>query len=124
MSELTAPLRELIKKNVIFNWTQRQTEAFEKIKEKILSAPILVPFDEKNEIQIQCDASKDGLGCCILQNGKPISFASRTLNDAERRYSQIKKEFLYILFRIRTGQNDTHSRLFIEIFNANKRRAR
>lgn len=98
MSELTAPLRELLKKNIVFNWTERQTNAFNEIKRQIVDAPLLVPFDEKKEIQIQCDASKHGLGCCILQDGKPISFASRSLSEAERNYAQIEKEFLSILF--------------------------
>lgn len=77
MSKLTAPLRELTKHNVIFNWTSRHTETFETIKQSIVNAPILVPFDENKDIRIQCDASKDGLGCCILQDKGPISFASR-----------------------------------------------
>lgn len=119
MAEVTAPLRELIKKNVIFNWTHRQTEAFNKIKEKIVNAPILVPFDEKKIIQIQTDASKDGLGCCILQDGKPISFASRALNEAERRYSQIEKEFLSILFACRKFKFYTYGRK-VKVINDHK----
>ena len=119
MSELTAPLRELIKKNVIFDWTQRHTEAFNKIKEKIVNAPILVPFDETKDIQIQTDASKDGLGCCILQDGKPISFASRSLNEAERRYSQIEKEFLSILFACNKFRFYTYGRK-VKVVNDHK----
>lgn len=101
MSELTAPLRELLKKNVVFSWNERHSKAFDEIKEQIVNAPLLVPFDgntNTKEIQIQTDASKHGLGCCILQDGKPISFASRSLSDAERNYAQIEKEFLSILF--------------------------
>lgn len=98
LSELTAPLRELLKKNVIYNWQPRHTEAFNEIKNKIVNSPILVPFDTTKNIEIQCDASKSGLGCCLLQDGKPISFASRRLSEAEQNYSQIEKEFLSILF--------------------------
>lgn len=119
MSELTAPLRELMKKNVIYDWTERQTEAFNKIKEAIANAPILVPFDENKTIQIQTDASKDGLGCCILQDGSPISFASRSLNEAEQRYSQIEKEFLSILFACNKFRYYTYGRK-VKVVNDHK----
>lgn len=47
---------------------------------------------------IQCDASKDGLGGCLLQNGKPVSFISRNLTPAEQRFSQIEKELLSVVW--------------------------
>lgn len=119
LAELTAPLRALIKKNIVFDWTERHTEAFKLIKEKILNAPILVPFDENKIIEIQSDASKDGLGCCILQDGKPISFASRSLNEAERRYSQIEKEFLSILFACKKFKFYTYGRK-VKVVNDHK----
>lgn len=119
LAEITAPLRELLKKNVVFNWTATHSEAIKKIKEAIVNAPILVPFDETKDIQIQSDASKHGLGCCILQDGKPISFASRTLTDAECRYSQIEKEFLSILFACKKFRFYTYGRK-IKIVNDHK----
>ena len=65
---------------------------------------MLVPFDISQEIIIQCDASQGGLGCGLIQDGKPISFASRSLTASERNYSQIvvnyfcvpKIQFLYL----------------------------
>lgn len=47
---------------------------------------------------MQCDASKNGLGCCLLQNGKPVSFASRSLTPSERNFSQIEKELLSVVW--------------------------
>lgn len=98
LAEITAPLRDLLKKNVIFSWNQKHSECIELIKQKTINSPILVPFDINKSIVIQCDASKNGLGCCLLKDGKPISFASRSLTDCEKNYSQIEKEFLSILF--------------------------
>lgn len=98
MSEKTAPLRELLKKNTIFFWTELHTKVFEEIKLDILRSNILVPFNEHKQVVVQCDASQSGLGCCLLQDGKPISFASRSLTKNEQNYSQIEKEFLSILF--------------------------
>lgn len=78
-----------------------------------------MPFDESKEIQIQCDASKDGLGCCILQDEKPISFASRSLTEIERRYSQIEKEFLSILFACNKFRFYTYGRK-VKVINDHK----
>lgn len=119
LSQHTEPLRELLKKNVIYRWTERQTDAFNKIKQEIVNAPILVPFDESKEIEIECDASKDGLGCSLLQDRKPISFASRSLSQDERGYSQIEKEFLSILFACKKFEFYTYGRK-IKIRNDHK----
>lgn len=98
LSEKTAALRELLKKNVIFSWTELHTRVIEEIKKEILKSNILVPFNQNKEIVVQCDASQRGLGCCLIQEGKPISFASRSLTIAEQNYAQIEKEMLAILF--------------------------
>lgn len=98
MSDKTAPLRELLKKNALFNWTELHDKIFNDIKEEIVHSNILVPYDPKKELVVQCDASQNGLGCGLIQEAKPISFASRSLTSAEQNYSQIEKEMLSILF--------------------------
>lgn len=108
-----------MKKNVVFRWGTAHSQAFNKIKRAIINAPILVPFDETKNIQVQTDASKHGLGCCILQDGQPIAFASRTLSDAEQRYSQIEKEFLSILFACKKFKFYTYGRK-IRVVNNHK----
>ena len=55
-------------------------------------------FDLRDEVTVQCDASKDGLGAVLLQCGQPVAYASRALTAAETRYAQIEKECLAILF--------------------------
>jgi len=47
-------------------------------------------------VQIYCDASKSALGSCLMQNGRPVYFASRSLNKTEIGYAQIEKELLAI----------------------------
>jgi hypothetical protein len=97
-AELTMPLRELLKKNNKFAWMEEHTRVLKKMKEKLTKGPVLANFDIKKKITIQADASKSGIGCCLLQEGKPVSFASRALSEAETRYAQIEKEFLSIVF--------------------------
>ena len=66
---------------------------------KILSdKPVLRFFEPSKPTQIQCDASSTGLGACLLQNGQPVAYASRSLSSSERNYAQIEKEMLAILF--------------------------
>ena len=75
-------------------------EAFTKLKTLLKTAPVLQFFDEKADIVVQADASSLGLGACLLQNGKPCSYASRSLNKTEQNNSQIEKEMLSILFAL------------------------
>jgi hypothetical protein len=57
------------------------------------------------DIIIQTDASKYALGCCMMQENQPVAYASKSLSDAELRYSQIEKEFLSILFSCKKFHN-------------------
>jgi len=59
---------------------------------------VLAHFDPKKDIVIQSDASKDGLGCCLMQNKIPVAYASRSLSETEIRYGQIVKEFLSVVY--------------------------
>ncbi|GFX16776.1 hypothetical protein TNCV_4187501 [Trichonephila clavipes] len=66
VSKVTAPLREIINENVEFNWEKEQELSFVNIKEMLAKAPILKVFSVNDEIVIQCDSSKDGLGSCLI----------------------------------------------------------
>lgn len=63
-----------------------------------MQAAVLQFFDQKKPLTIQCDASKDGLGACLLQEGRPLSYTSRALTESETNYAQIEKELLAIVF--------------------------
>ena len=64
----------------------------------ITQAPVLAFFDPEKEVTIQCDASQDGLGAVLTQEGKPIHYASRAMTKAEKNYAQVEKELLAIVF--------------------------
>ena len=91
-AQLTAPLCQLLKKNVKFDWTSEHQKHFEILKEALINAPILrYPCFDRRFI-IRTDASYDGIGGVLLQEdeetGKehPIHFVSRSLTKAERNY--------------------------------------
>ena len=104
-AEVTAPLRELLKKDVVFQWSDKHSNAVNKVKELLVSPPILASFDSNKELTIQCDASQNGLGACLMQVGTPIAFSSRSLSETEKRYSQIEKEFLAITYACKKYHN-------------------
>lgn len=98
---LTAPLRQLLCKDIVWRWQHEQDEALKKLKAARVNAPVLKFYDPGRQLVIQADASKDGLGACLIQEGHPIAYASRALRDAEQRYAQIEKELLAIVFAMK-----------------------
>lgn len=103
---ILSPLYELLKKGSKWCWSKREDEVFNKIKTYLASEQVLTHFDVNAKIILTVDASPSGLGAILSQidkdgHEKPISFASRTLNNAERRYSQIQKEATAIIFGVR-----------------------
>lgn len=100
-SQITDPLRQLVKDDSSWMWGPEQRRAFQQIKSVLLNDVTLDYFDPKKELTIQADASKDGLGACLLQDGRPLAYASRPLSKTECRYAQIEKELLAIVFATR-----------------------
>ena len=96
-SQLTAPMRQLMHKDIEFIWTDEQNNAFTKLKDAIVSATTIAYFDVNKDITIQCDASKDGVGAVLMQDGHPIHFISRAMTEVETRYAQIEKELLAVV---------------------------
>ncbi|GFU17381.1 retrovirus-related Pol polyprotein from transposon opus [Nephila pilipes] len=110
VSNVTAPLREIIHEIVEFNRGKEQELSFVNIKELLAKAPILKVFCASDEIIIQCDSSKDGLGSCLIQKGQPVSFVSRCLTNREKNYAQIEKELLAIVFSFEKHHNFVYGR--------------
>ena len=98
MSEATGPLRELLAKDSEWQWLPNHEEAIMKIKDVLSNTPVLAYFDVDKPITVTADASKNGLGAALLQDDKPIAYASRSLSKAEQRYAMIEKETLAIVF--------------------------
>ena len=100
LAELRPSLDRLYKKDTVWRWDPEHQRAFEGIKSVISLLPVLAYFDAKSEHTIQCDASKQGLGAVLLQQGKPVMYISRTLTETEQRYSNIERELLAVAFAL------------------------
>ncbi|XP_045170892.2 uncharacterized protein K02A2.6-like [Mercenaria mercenaria] len=100
-STIAEPLRRLIKKNAKWTWQNEQKEAFLKLKSILSSDTVMTYFDPNKETQIITDASPVGVAAIMLQEGKVVCYASRSLTDVERNsYSQQERENLALVWGV------------------------
>ena len=104
------PIRALTKKDSEWNWSPECEQALKAVKQQVTNTPVLAFFDPREELVLQVDSSKDGLGAAILQNGRPLEYASRALTQAERRWAQIEKETLALVFGLERFDQYTYGR--------------
>jgi hypothetical protein len=85
-SKIAKPLTSLLEKGVDFSWTDERQKAFEELKKRLTTAPVLTLPDQSKRFTVYCDASRDGLGCVLMQEGRVIAYASRQLRRHELNY--------------------------------------
>jgi len=111
LSTVVAPLRELLQKDNEFIWEEQiHGKCLNTVKQILTDAPVLRFFDVRKETHLQCDASEKGLGACLMQEGQPVAYASRSLTAAETNYAQIEKELLAIVFGLEKFEQYVHGR--------------
>jgi len=97
-SKIAKPLTTLTKKDSKFNWNTEQQNAFDSLKEKLTSAPVLNYRDFTRQFLITTDASDYAIGAVLSQGpvsqDRLIAYASRILNKAEQNYNTMEKELL------------------------------
>ncbi|CAH1366264.1 unnamed protein product [Tenebrio molitor] len=98
LSQKAEQLRKLTRLDQQFKWTETEQEAFENLKKAIITPPILRFYDARKPIIIQTDASSESMGCTLLQEGLPIAYAAKALNETQKKYCQLEKEATAILF--------------------------
>ena len=81
----------------VFNWTSTQQQAFEQLKHKPCTTPVLVLPDFHHPFEIEIDTSDYALGIVITQSSHPVAFHSETFNDVIKRYSMYEKELFSIM---------------------------
>ena len=106
LADLSDPLNHLLKKDTPWEWSSECQESFTKLKEALTSTTVLAHYDPMMPIALACDASSIEIGAVIYHvdpdgKEKPIAYESKTLSNAERKYSQIEREALSIIFGVK-----------------------
>ncbi|XP_037928488.1 uncharacterized protein LOC119662907 [Teleopsis dalmanni] len=98
---ISEPLRQLLKKNAVFKWTDQQTNAFVSLNEALTTGPVLTGYRVKADHQVHTDASAIGLAGVLLQNEngdwKPVAYFNRSITPLERKYHSYELETLAVV---------------------------
>ena len=119
------PLQALIKKNSEYVWTDVNDKVFQDLKDMVSEDCLIQFYDPHKPLFIECDASKQGIGCMMLQpddniptdvnngipsNLPPVAYASKSLSEAEQNYANIERELLGVGFSLETFKHFTSGR--------------
>ena len=113
LSELAEPIRQLSKEKVPFNWGPEHEESFKLVKKEIANAPILAYYNPRKMTVLQTDASIEGLGACLLQDERPVYFASKALTEAQRGYVVIELGSLAVVWAMKKFHHFLYANHFI-----------
>ena len=101
-AKIAKPLYEMTRKENKWSWRERQQRAFEELKERFMTEPVLVTPDLDKEMRVEADASDFATGGvlsmkCEDEKWRPVAYISKLLNKAERNYEIHNKEMLAII---------------------------
>ncbi|WVZ96332.1 LOW QUALITY PROTEIN: hypothetical protein U9M48_041987 [Paspalum notatum var. saurae] len=85
-SKIAQPLSKLLSKGTTFEWTNKCQFSFEELKKRLTTTPVLLMPDVQKPFTVYCDASRQGLGCVLMQEGHVVAYASRQLREHEQNY--------------------------------------
>ena len=100
-SPLEAPMTRLTRKEVKFAWDDRCEEAFQELKKRLTSAPILIVSDKGQRYIVYFDASRAGLGCVLMQSGRVVAYGSCQLKNHEQNYPTHNMELAVVVFALK-----------------------
>ena len=114
---LSQPLNALLCKQRRWRWTRKCAQAFQRIKDTLVSSSFLTHFNPALPLKLAGDASSYGVGAVIshvMDDGteQPIAFASRTLTKSEQNYAQIEKEALSLIYGVKKFHTYLYGRKF------------
>ena len=100
-SRIEAPLTKLTRKDVMYDWVDACQNSFEELKDRLTSAPVLALPNGKDGFVVYSDASRQGLGCVLMQNDRVIAYASRQLKKYEENYPTHDLELAVVVFALK-----------------------
>ncbi|KAL0544265.1 hypothetical protein IC582_019378 [Cucumis melo] len=98
---IASPLTQLTRKGTPFVWSPACESSFQELKQKLMSAPVLTVLDGSGNFVIYSDASKKGLGCVLMQQGRVVAYASRQLKSHEQNYPTHDLELAVVVFALK-----------------------
>src|SRR4051812_28731680 len=104
-SKLEKPMTELLKKENKFVWSEDCETSFQELKKRLVTAPVLCFPDIHKDLQVYCDASRRGLGCFLMQEGKIVAYASRQLKNHENNYPTHGLELAAVVHALKTWRH-------------------
>ena len=100
-SRIAALMTRLTRKEVKFDWDDQCEEAFQELKRRLTSAPILIVLDRGKGYTVYCDASRAGLGCVLMQSGRVVAYSFRQLKNHEQNYPTHDMELAAVAFTLK-----------------------
>ena len=94
-------MTRLLRKDVKFEWTEECQQSFEELKKLLTEAPVLIQPESGKEFVVYSDASLNGLGCVLMQEGKVVAYASRQLKPHEKNYPTHDLELAAVVFALK-----------------------
>lgn len=118
MKTLKEPMNHLLKKDIKFDWSKECDKNFQKMKQYLQSDLLLTHYDPDLPIIVSADSSQHAVGAVLLHEypdatQKAVMHISRSLSDTERKYSQIEKEALALVYAVRKFHKFVYGRHFI-----------
>ncbi|KAL2243599.1 UNVERIFIED_CONTAM: Transposon Tf2-12 polyprotein [Sesamum indicum] len=111
-SIIAGPLTKLLRKGVEFQWTEQCQQSFDELKKRLTSNPILVLPSGSGGYIVYTDASKQGLGCVLIQSRKVIAYASRQLKNHELNYPTHDLELAAIVHALKIWRHYLYGEKF------------
>ncbi|TYK11555.1 ty3-gypsy retrotransposon protein [Cucumis melo var. makuwa] len=118
-SRIATPLTQLTRKGAPFVWSKACEDSFQNLKQKIVTARVLTVPDGSGSFVIYSDASKKGLGCVLMQQGKVVAYASRQLKSHEQNYPTHDLELAAVVFALKIWRHYLYGEK-IQIFTDHK----
>ena len=100
-SQKAAPMTKLLRKGVPFDWNDKCEQSFQELKKRLTTAPVLALPEPGKAFIVYCDASRVGLGCVLMQDGRAIAYASRQLKPHEQNYPNHDLELVAVVFALK-----------------------
>ncbi|GKB25963.1 putative reverse transcriptase domain-containing protein [Tanacetum coccineum] len=100
-SKIAKPMTKLTQKNAKFDWSEKAEAAFQLLKQRLCSAPILSLPKGSEDFVVYCDDSRKGLGAVLMQREKVVAYTSRQLKIHEKNYTTHDLELGAVVFALK-----------------------